>query len=273
MSNWLKIYLVWCGIILPSWGAVAMDQPLEKENNHVTKPPHIVFLISEDPDNYEAHLTIPVFAKQLETELRYQVTVLQGTGERHAYKFPKLEVLQKADLVVVFARRLALPKKQMKLLKSYLKKGNPLVGIRTANHAFSVREGNILSTHTDWWDFVPDILGCENRGYGPVEPGTEVQVVPTAKNHPVLEGTNLDSWHSEGNLYLVAPLLDKSATVLLEGQADGKTEPIAWTRMAGKNRVFYTSLGYPSDFKNAGFRQLLINGIQWTLEEKSVIDN
>lgn len=267
MSNLWKIYLVWCGIILPLSVAVAMDQPADNKNLNLDEPPHIVFLISEDPDNYEAHLTIPMFAEQLEEELGYQVTVLQGTGERQAYEFPGLEALKKADLVVVFARRLALPEKQMKLFQKYLKKGNPLVGIRTANHAFSVREDNIPSTHTDWWDFVPDILGCENRGYGPVEPGTEVLVVPTAKNHPILEGTDLDKWHSDGNLYLVAPLLDENATILLEGKADGKTEPIAWTRMAGKSRIFYTSLGYPTDFKNSGFQQLLINAIQWALEK------
>src|SRR5690606_21023673 len=264
MSNWLKIYLIGHIILLPLWGASAMGQP---QNNHANKPFHIVILISEDPDNYEAHLTMPVFAKELEKETGYQVSVLQGTGERHAYSFPGLEVLKEADLVVVFARRLALPKKQIKLLQNYLKKGNPIVGIRTANHAFAVREDNIPSTHTDWWDFVPNILGCENRGYGPVEPGTEVRVVPTAINHPILERTDLDGWRSEGNLYLVAPLLDKNATVLLEGEADGKTDPIAWTRMAGGSRVFYTSLGYPSDFQNSGFRKLLINGINWSLAE------
>lgn len=263
MSNWLKIYLIGHIILLPLWGASAMGQP---QSHHANKPFHIVILISEDPDNYEAHLTMPVFAKQLEKEFGYQVSLLQGAGQRHAYSFPGLEVLKKADLVVVFARRLALPKRQIKLLQNYLKKGNPLVGIRTANHAFSVRENDIPSTHSDWWDFVPDILGCENRGYGPVEAGTEVQVLTAAMHHPIVEGTDLNHWRSEGNLYLVAPLLDKNATVLLEGQADGKIEPIAWTRMAGNSRVFYTSLGYPSDFGNLGFKQLLINGIKWALE-------
>lgn len=265
MTLFWKTVLAFYSIILPLSGALAMDEKAGIQ--YLNEPPHIVFLVSEDPDNYEAHLTIPVFAEQLEEELGYKVTVLQGQGERHAYEFPHMEILKKADLVVVFARRLALPKDQMKLLQKYLKTGNPLVGIRTANHAFAVREGNIPSTHIDWWDFVPNILGCENRGYGPVEPGTEVMVVPTEKNHQILEGTDLDKWHSEGNLYLVAPLLDENATVLLEGLADGKTEPIAWTRMAGKSRIFYTSLGYPTDFKNSGFQRLLINGIQWALEE------
>lgn len=271
MSNFRKLYLALFSIMLSIPGVIAKDGALDKPNAKPSQPAHIVFLISEDPDNYDAHLTIPIFAQQLKKELGYQVTVLRGTGERQAFEFPGLEALKEADLVVLFARRLALPKKQMKLIQSYLNKGKPLVGIRTANHAFAVREENIPRTHTDWWDFVPKILGCENRGYGPVGPGTFVRAVPQEHSHPVLIGIARDAWHSKGNLYLVAPLLDTDATVLLEGQSDGKTEPIAWTRRAGSSRVFYTSLGYPSDFDVPEFRQLLINGIRWALEEEIVL--
>src|SRR5690606_1254522 len=169
MSNFRKLYLALFSIMLSIPGVIAKDGALDKPNAKPSQPAHIVFLISEDPDNYDAHLTIPIFAQQLKKELGYQVTVLRGTGERQAVEFPGLEALKEADLVVLFARRLALPKKQMKLIQSYLNKGKPLVGIRTANHAFAVREENIPRTHTDWWDFVPKILGCENRGYGPVD--------------------------------------------------------------------------------------------------------
>lgn len=271
MSNFRKFYLVLFSIMLSISGVIAQGGAIHKPDAKSNKPAHIVFLISEDPDNYDAHLTIPIFAEQLKKELGYQVTVLQGKGERQAFEFPGLEVLKEADLVVLFARRLALPKKQMKLIQSYLKKGKPLVGIRTANHAFAVREANIPRTHADWWDFVPKILGCENRGYGPVGPGTAVRTVPQELSHPILSGIARARWHSEGNLYLVAPLLDADATVLLEGQSDGKTEPVAWTRMAGSSRVFYTSLGYPSDFDVPEFYQLLINGIRWALEEEIVL--
>lgn len=228
--------------------------------------PHLVFLISEDPDNYEAHRTIPPFAAILQKEEGFQVTVIQGEGERHAFRFPGLEVLSGADLLVVFSRRIALPNEQMDMIKNYLKEGKPLVGIRTANHAFSVREGKIPEGYEDWWDFVPDILGAENRGYGPTELGTEVSKAPGAKGHPILEGFEPAKWHSEGNIYLTDPLLDKEATVLLTGKAGDKTEPIAWTRNAEGSRVFYTSLGYPKDFEVPQFRKLLINGIKWALD-------
>lgn len=227
---------------------------------------HIVFLVSEDPDNYEAHRTIPPFADMLEKEEGFQVTVIQGKGERHAFSFPGLAVLSEADLVVVFCRRIALPNEQMDMIRNYLKQGKPLVGIRTANHAFSVREEKIPAGYEDWWEFVPDILGAENRGYGPTELGTEVTIAPGAKGHPILAGFEPARWHSEGNVYLVAPLLDQEAEVLLTGKAGDKTEPIAWTRDSEGSRVFYTSLGYPKDFEVPQFRKLLINGINWALD-------
>jgi type 1 glutamine amidotransferase len=232
------------------------------------KKAHIVFLISEDPDNYEAHRTVPVFADRLREEHNFQVTVLLGNGPREAYSFSGLEILEQADLLVVFCRRLALSHHQLQLVKRYLKSGKPVIGLRTANHAFSVRS-EVKNGYEAWWEFVPEILGCENKGYGPTEPGTAVAIVSGAANHPVLKGVQPLRWHSKGNLYRVAPLLDKKATVLLTGSVDGTEEPIAWTRLnVDKSRVFYTSLGYPDDFETAPFCKLLINGIYWALKRE-----
>lgn len=231
--------------------------------------PHIVFLINEDPHNYEAHETVPLFAERLEEEYDYRVTVVEAEGDLPALRFPNLDVLSKADLLVIFFRRAALPVEQLERIKNYLDGGRPLVGIRTANHAFSVRDAErseIPEAYEDWWGFVPDILGCTNKGYGPPEEGTEVSVAEGAAGHPILDGFQPTEWHSDGVLYHVAPLLDEEATVLLTGSIEEAEEPIAWTRMAGDSRVFYTSLGYPDDFEQPAFRSLLINGIAWALE-------
>ncbi len=231
-------------------------------------PPHIVFLISEDRDNYEAPRTIPVFAEMLRRQYGFKVTVLLGEGERSAFRFPGLEVLSSADLLVVFCRRVALTPEQLDIIGNYLKKSNPLVGIRTANHAFTAL-GEIHPQHRAWPEFVADILGCQNRGYGPQEPGTAVDIVPGAKKHPILKGYEPAEWHCEGSTYLVAPLLDQKATVLLTGKVADKVEPVAWTRFTRDNsRVFYTSLGYPTDFKKPQFNTLLVNGIYWALNKE-----
>jgi len=234
---------------------------LKKQNEKV----HIVFLISEDPDNYEATRTIPVFADLLNREHGFKVTVLLGEGERAAFRFPDLEVLSQTDLIVVFSRRIALSHGQLELIRNYLGQGMPLVGIRTANHAFSAL-GKLRSGHEAWPEFVSDILGCENRGYGLAELGTDVAIVPEAKAHPILKGIEIAQWHSKGSLYLVSPLLDQEAVVLVTGKVNEKIEPIAWTRYTtDQSRVFYTSLGHPSDFNSSQFQHMLVNAIYWAL--------
>lgn len=228
--------------------------------------PHIVFLITEDSLNYDAHITIPRFAKLLEDSYGYRTSVLLGKGGHASCIFPRMDLLKKADLLVVFCRRVAIPEGQMKILKAYLKDGKPLIGIRTANHAFTPFEQPEAGFEA-WPEFVDSILGCKNRGYGPVVPGTEVKLVQDAVSHPVLKNIEPTQWHSNGNVYLVAPLLDDSAEILATGEAEGNKQPVAWTRLAGRSRVFYTSMGYPDDFELSPFRQLLLNGIAWALRK------
>ena len=227
-------------------------------------PPKIVFLLSEDPSNYEATRTIPVFAKELTDKYGCRCQIIQGEGKPGAFTFPGLETIKDADLLVVFFRRRALTSEQYALIRNYLKSGKPLLGIRTANHAFSVHE-EPAKGHEKWWEFVPEILGCKNRGYGSSEKGGDVSHVAEAAGHPILKGVTPTNWHTKGCIYLVAPMLDKKATLLMTAATEGKVEPVAWTRDYGKSRVFYTSLGYPDDFDLPQFRTMLTNGIFWAM--------
>lgn len=262
----VRLFMVSCLLILATQIAGCFNSTNQENQkpNTLNNKSNIVFLISEDPDNYEAHKTIPVFAEMLREKMGYEVTVLLGSGSRGAYTYPNFEAVSKADLLVVFARRLALPHEQMSALKNYLEEGKPLVGIRTANHAFTARD-TIKEGFEDWPAFVPDILGCENRGYGPVGPGINVSVNAGALDNMIVKDYPKE-WHSNGNVYLVKPLLDTTANVLLTGKSNDITEPVAWTRMAGKSRVFYTSLGYPEDFKSEAFTHMLINAMKWALQ-------
>jgi putative membrane-bound dehydrogenase-like protein len=225
----------------------------------------ILFLVNDEPDNYEAARTIPAFAKDLQERRGHHCTVIQGVLPLEKLHFPGLEKLDTSDLLVVFFRRSALTPGQLGIIRRHLAAGKPLVGIRTANHAFSVKT-EPAAGHEKWWEFVPEVLGCENRGYGKTEDGVDVKAVPEQSRHPILDGVEPRSWHSQGPLYLVKPLVDDKATVLLLGSGPKSAdEPIAWTRMAGKSRIFSTSLGYPTDFELPQYRRLLQNGIEWAL--------
>ena len=266
----ITIILLFAFVMSNSVGAKKSIQPIKQKIEYIAKKPRIVFLITKDTNNYEADKTVPRFAETLEKEHGYEVTVLLGTGDHGSYRYPSMEALSEADLLVIFARRIALPHEQMNAIKTYLSKGKPLIGIRTANHAFAVQGkiADVADGFEDWPDFVADFFGCQNRGYGPHELGYDVTLVPESASHPIVKDLQIKQWHSKGGIYKVAPLLDKEATVLLMGKANDSVEPIAWTRNAGKSRVFYISMGYPDDFQTQQFITLLTNGIKWALDKK-----
>ncbi|SHN12825.1 Type 1 glutamine amidotransferase (GATase1) [Cyclobacterium lianum] len=237
----------------------------KRKNNRAESDKKITFLISVDPDNYAADMTIPYFAMKLAKEKGYETQVITGEGEKNAFLLPGLDSVTNSDLLVLFLRRVALSKTQMAYIKNHIKEGKPILGIRTANHAFSVREEPIPDGFEDWWEFVPDVLGHENQGYGPARDSTSI--IPVKKpGRGLLKGIPDQPWTSQGNLYLMGNSLDPDARVLLRGNSASHEAPIAYTRKSGKSKVFYTSLGYPTDFTHASFLQLLENAIAWTLK-------
>ncbi len=227
--------------------------------------PHAVFILHED--EYDADKSVPAFAEaELAQKLGWRCTYLFGDGLNN---IPGLEVLQDADLMVVFARRQVLPKEQLACIKAYSESGKPVVGIRTASHAFAPR-GPIPKGHEAWQGFDPEILGGNYNNHhgnkGPGKPRTLIWGLPEMKDHPVLKGVNLDKVPTRSWLYKVSPL-EAGAIPLMMGTLDDDSvtpEPVAWVN-TGKwgNRVFSTSLGHQDEFKDPNFEQLLMNGILW----------
>lgn len=227
--------------------------------------PHIVFMIGER--EYGTVETLPEFFK---TELApkgftadFITAPTEGEGRND---FPGLEeALAKADLVVVSVRRRAPKTSQLHALRAYLDAGKPLIGLRTASHAFHLRGEAPPEGHALWESFDPEVLGGNYHDHY----GDESFVISTADgagNSPLLKGVDLKP---SSRLYRSGPLA-KSATPLLIGTLEGNPpEPVAWTNRYGpKNaKVFHTSLGAREDFDQPGFRQLLANAVNWALEK------
>lgn len=112
---------------------------------------HIV-LVSGD-EEYRSEEALPQLAKILSTHHGFKCTVLFAQNpERpgivdanYVKNIPGLEVLDSADMMVLFTRFRALPDEQMQHFETYLNAGKPLVGIRTATHAFNFKEGDETS--------------------------------------------------------------------------------------------------------------------------------
>jgi type 1 glutamine amidotransferase len=99
------------------------------------------------------------------------------------------------------------------------------------------------------------------------------------EGHPIMRGIK-DIW-GESDVYTITTLAGDSKPLVL-GQVLAGMEPssppnpakqltpVAWTKSytgeSGKTaRVFTTTMGHPADFKNEGFRRLVVNGCYWAL--------
>jgi len=159
---------------------------------------------------------------------------------------------------------LAIPEEQLARVRKYLASGKPLVGMRTASHAFDVR-GKSEEGQDEWPEFDAQILGGNYHGHGPNSLGTDVANAAEQSDHPILNGVQPAKWHSTGSLYYTSPLAD-DATVLMTGSLDDRIEPLTWIRTRKDTRIVYTGLGHPDDFQEAPFRKLLVNAIFWAMD-------
>ena len=241
-------------------------------NPHAADPrPHVVFVTAEK--EYETHKTLPEFAKGCLGWCR--ATFLNATANEGEGKdsVPGLEALDDADLLVLSARRRALPVVEMDHLERYIRAGKPLVALRTSTAAFQPKEAP--RGHVIWDRFDLEVLGCNYAGYNPKSrlTGCDVWRLPEAADHPIVKDLSPDRWHSPSWIYRVRPMAE-GVTVLMMGRwsdADPE-EPVAWTRHYEGGRVFFTSLGHPGDFQMTPFRQLLANAIRWALGDPVALD-
>lgn len=231
---------------------------------------NIVVMTVEDPNNYEAPTTMRDFAEKELKPLGHRVTLIEGDKPQPHHFAGLVEALKDADLLILFSRRRFPPKDQMAAIRAHLDAGRPLLGIRTANHAFIPKPNEVVDASlVAWPEFTHEVLGGENTGYE--TKGLPYTVSPPAGiQSPLLKGVNLSNILGHQSLYKVLPLADNATPILIGTAQAGATtppQPVAWTRSYGPNkaRIFYTSLGAPEDMKIADVRRLLVNGVNWTL--------
>lgn len=224
------------------------------------KRPHLVLLLAEP--EYQTPRTVPEFArKHLGKDFR--VSTVYGS-ETDAHELPGLEVFNEADLALISVRRRALPTKQMDIIRQFVESGKPLVGIRTASHAFSLNGKKPPEGCASWEAFDAEVFGDHYTGHHGAGPQVEIKLAEGTAKHPILSGVNVAELHGNSSLYKVSPLA-KTAIPLLIGSIPGKpAEPVLWThKTRAGGRVVYTSLGHTDDFKEAAFHRLLRNALLW----------
>ncbi len=233
---------------------------------------NVTILIGDD--EYKTEVSLPALVESDLKPLGFEVTIIHSDPQ-DKNGFPGMaEAIAKSDLVLVSVRRRLPPKADLDALRGHIAAGKPLVGIRTACHAWSLRnakeaESLLAQGHAAWAEFDPEVFGGHYTGHHGNGPKTEIALAPGAAEHPILRGVDAASLVGNGSLYRVMPLA-KGTTPLLVGTVPSQEpEPVAWTNLAGPKqaRVFFTSLGHIDDFQNPAFRKLLASGLFWALEE------
>ena len=192
-----------------------------------------IVLISGD-EEYRSEEALPQLGKILARHHGFQCTVLfaidPGTGiinPNRTDNIPGLEALRTADLMVLFTRFRALPDRQMQWIDEYLKKGKPVIGIRTATHAFNFSSPGSYSHYsndykggfTAWrGGFGRLVLGekwIRHHGHHKQESTCGV-IDPSASEHPIVRGiSNGDIWGPSDVYAVRLPLPGDSRSIVL----------------------------------------------------------
>jgi hypothetical protein len=165
--------------------------------------------------------------KTLEAEQKRTVAELQLLkAQLHPhFLFPGLETLRTADLVIIATRFRALPDDQMKFIDEYVQSGRPVIGLRTATHAFRFPPDTSsaykrYSFDSKTWEggFGKQVLGetwiSHHGAHG--SQSTRGVPAPAMKQHPILRGVG--SIWGPTDVYTVTLPLGPKAQPLVMGQ-------------------------------------------------------
>jgi hypothetical protein len=195
-----------------------------------------IVLISGD-EEYRSEEALPQLAKILSTTHGFNCTVLFAqdpeqpgiVNPNYVRNIPRLESLKTSDLMIIFTRFRALPDEQMQHIDDYLKSGKPVIGIRTATHAFNFTKndstsnwkqyGNYYSGDDEWKDGFGRLVLGENwiSHHGKHKhQSTRGVAAPGQEQHPILNGiAQGEIWGSTDVYGVRLPLPDDSQPIVL----------------------------------------------------------
>lgn len=265
---------------------------------------HIV-LVSGD-EEYRSEEGLPMLAKILSTHHGFRTTVVFAINPEsgmidpnYQNNIPGLESLETADLMIIATRFRGLPDEQMKYIDDYLRAGKPVIGLRTATHAFNFKDSSgkfakySYNSQFPGWEggFGRKILGetwINHHGHHGHE-GTRglIDGLAERRKHPVITGVH-DIW-GPTDVYGITEVPQGAEVLIWGGSTSGMTPespiswkksiiPVAWTKTYSyepgghTGRVFTTTMGAATDLVNADLRRLIINAAYWTMGLDDQID-
>lgn len=173
------------------------------------------------------------------------------------------ENLKHYDAVMFYTTgELPMTDEQKKAFIGFIRSGHGFIGVHSATDTFYM-----------WKDYA-ELIG----GYFNGHPWHQQVTIDVADPANKLVSFLAPSFQVNDEIYQIDDFNPQTSHVLLRldpSSVDVKKQgsrpkyygwPVAWTRMDGRGRVFYTSLGHEHDVWNdPRYQKLLLNGINWAM--------
>ena len=257
-----------------------------------------IVLISGD-EEYRSEEALPQLGKILAKRHGFQCTVLFPIDKNGVIdpntndNIPGLTALRKADLMIIATRMRKLPDDQMKEIIDYVESGRPIIGLRTATHAFELDPAKSKYAKYSWNSKNPEggfgrqVLGetwiSHHGEHG--KQSTRGILTEAGKKSPITRGIkDGDIWGPTDVYGVRLPLPGDSVPIVLGEVVDDMTStgkpfsgakndpmmPVAWIKTYKGNsgntaRIFTTTMGAATDLSSEGVRRLLVNATYWAV--------
>ena len=273
----------WAALIcLPILAQLSAADRLVFEAEGNDSPKHIV-LVSGD-EEYRSEESMPMLGKILSQRHGFKCTVLFSMGPDGAETIDPnnsqgirgFDALDTADLMIIGTRFRHPDAEAAKHITAFLNAGKPVIGIRTATHAFQ-GDGDFGGIKYD--NFGPRILGenwVAHHGQHKVQ-GTRGVLLQGQTRHPVL--SSVSDIFCPTDVYRVSHLTDADQillraavtesldpqSALVKGAVNSPTQPFAWLHTyqrpdgSGRGKSFCTTGGASVDFVCEDLRRMIVN--------------
>lgn len=252
-----------------------------------------VVLVAGD-EEYRSEELMPQLAKILSQHHGMDCTVVfsidPATGKinpNQSDNIPGLHRLKGADLMIIATRFRSLADDQMQHIVDYVESGKPVIGLRTATHAFNIPAGRKFAKYS--WNtkepefqqgFGRQVLGETWIAHHGKHGSESTRGIVADADHKIATGISDGDIWGPSDVYTVRlPLPEGSHTVFLgailtgmnpddkvvDDKRNNPMMPIGWTGSYKGGRVFTSTMGAATDFSSEGVRRMIVNATYWCL--------
>ncbi|MGA0900570.1 MAG: ThuA domain-containing protein [Luteolibacter sp.] len=255
------------------------------------KGKHVVLIAGDE--EYRSEEFLPALGRILAEHHGFKVSVLFSVNDEgfidpnNQQSMTHPEALDSADAIVTAIRFRKYPDEVMAKFDAAMKRGVPVVGLRTSTHAFQFKRDTAYKSYNAWGKNTLGEHWVSHWGKHKKEATLGVIEAANAK-HSVLNGVK--NIFGDTDVYEAAPPAD--ATILVRGQvlktmkadsgpadyskknrATGEEQPIndpmmpvIWTRELDGQRIVTCTMGAATDLQNEDLRRVVVNGVFWGLD-------